>query len=117
MQATPLQSSTGADATNTETPRVEAQLDYNFKHQDLGGYIWVDGQYQNVSRTEAEASAFNGLVGGQYWSSKMLKWKQLVNMDEFIDVGGIGFGTRLTFQGLKFVALVSTMWSWNAVPR
>ena len=32
-------------------PRVEAQLDYNFS-VDLGAYVWVDGQYQNLSKTE-----------------------------------------------------------------
>ena len=51
LQATPLQSSTGLDATNTKYPRVEAQLDYSFEVGGLGGYVWVDGQYQQVDRT------------------------------------------------------------------
>ena len=80
MQATPLQSSTGADATNTTTPRVEAQLDYSFEAGGLGAYIWVDGQYQNVSRTTAEESAFNGLVGGGPQDKPVLmKLKRLVS--------------------------------------
>ena len=93
-----------ADATNTDTPRVEAQLDYNFNIADLGGYVWVNGQYQNVSRTEAQTAAFKianlgnntvaqaaaGAIGGEY--------------DESVDVGALGFGTTLSFQGLKFVA-------------
>ena len=61
LQATPLQSNTGADATNTETPRVEAQLDYSFELGGLGGYVWVDGQYQNLGRTLAEAQLFKFL--------------------------------------------------------
>ena len=56
LQATPLQSSTGADATNTKYPRVEAQLDYSFELGGLGGYVWVDGQYQNLDRTTAEST-------------------------------------------------------------
>ena len=39
LQATPVHSNGDADATVTETPRVEAQLDYSFNIQDLGGYI------------------------------------------------------------------------------
>ena len=30
--------------------------------------------------------------------------KLLVNHEEGVDVGGVGFGTRLTFQGFKLVA-------------
>ena len=41
------------------TPRVEAQLDYSVEVGGLGGYVWVDGQYQNLGRTDSEASAFN----------------------------------------------------------
>ena len=59
FQATPLQSSTGADATNTKYPRVEAQLDYSVELGDLGAYVWVDGQYQNLQRTRAEAQLFH----------------------------------------------------------
>ena len=105
MQATPLQSSTGADATNTTTPRVEAQLDYSFEAGGLGAYIWVDGQYQNVSRTTAEASAFNGLVGGGPRDAAGVDEVEASGeFDDSIDVAGIGFGTRLTFQGFKLVA-------------
>ena len=58
MQATPVQSSTGADATNTTTPRVEAQLDYSFEVGGLGGYIWVDGQYQNLGKNYSRSFSF-----------------------------------------------------------
>ena len=45
------------------TPRVEAQLDYSFEVGGLGGYVWVDGQYQNLDRTLAESSAFQARNG------------------------------------------------------
>ena len=64
MQATPILSNGNADATATETPRVEAQLDLSFDVQDLGGYWWVDGQYQNLDRTQAQSAAFKGLNQG-----------------------------------------------------
>ena len=104
LQATPLQSSTGADATNTETPRVEAQLDYSFELGGLGGYVWVDGQYQNLGRTTAEASLFDGRVGNGSNTSGVAESQATGEMSEDIDVGAIGFGTRLTFQGFKLVA-------------
>ena len=105
LQATPLQSSTGADATNTETPRVEAQLDYSFEVGGLGGYIWVDGQYQDVSRTTAEIQSFKrrtsqtvAIAAAENGSGN--HGEQL----ESVEVGAVGFGTRLTFQGFKLVA-------------
>ena len=99
LQATPLQSSTGADATNTKYPRVEAQLDYSFELGGLGGYVWVDGQYQNLARNLGESQLFQGrnqnapdaAAGNTEYA-------------EGVDVGGLGFGTRLTFQGFKLVA-------------
>ena len=99
MQATPLQSSTGADATNTKYPRVEAQLDYSFELGGLGGYVWVDGQYQNLARTLGESQAFQARNAGGVGVT--------AGSDEYaegVDVGGVGFGTRLTFQGFKLVA-------------
>jgi hypothetical protein len=103
MQATPVQSSTGADATNTETPRVEAQLDYSFEVGGLGGYLWVDGQYQNVGRTTAEATAFSGRItdGPGQPTAPVSAGGEFA---EDIDIAGVGFGTRLTFQGFKLVA-------------
>ena len=61
---------------------------------DLGGYVWVDGSYQNVRRTTAEGAQYlrdtsinggaNLTAGGEY--------------DESIDVGALGFGTKMTFK-------------------
>ena len=101
LQATPLQSSTGADATNTETPRVEAQLDYSFELGGLGGYVWVDGQYQNLGRTSTEASHFSSRIGRGAGTAAVEATGEFA---EDIDIAGIGFGTRLTFQGFKLVA-------------
>ena len=100
LQATPLQSSTGADATNTKYPRVEAQLDYSFEVGGLGGYIWVDGQYQNLSRTLGESQAFHNRNKGVDSNEVAVTGEYA----EGVDVGGVGFGTRLTFQGFKLVA-------------
>ena len=103
LQATPLQSSTGADATNTKYPRVEAQLDYLFEFNGLGGYVWVDGQYQNLARTLAESQLYtarnNASTGGG-----VARAETSDDQSEGIDVGGVAFGTRLTFQGFKLVA-------------
>ena len=100
LQATPLQSSTGADATNTKYPRVEAQLDYSFELGGLGGYVWVDGQYQNLSRNLGESQAFHNRNKGVDSNEVAVTGEYA----EGVDVGGIGFGTRLTFQGFKLVA-------------
>ena len=43
-------------ATDTSSPRVEAQITYNGGIGDLGINLWVDGTYQNTERTEAEAA-------------------------------------------------------------
>ena len=104
LQATPLQSSTGADATNTKYPRVEAQLDYNFSVGDLGAYVWVDGQYQNLSRNRAEAQLFNTRNNLVSSLSGVAKTADTSEYAESVDVGGVSFGTRLTFQGFKLVA-------------
>jgi hypothetical protein len=100
MSASQIHSNAGADATETHAPKVEAQLDYNFNVMDLGVYVWVDGSYQNVGRSTAEGAQYlrdtsidggaNLTPGGDY--------------DESIDVGALGFGTKMTFQGLTFVA-------------
>jgi hypothetical protein len=103
LQATPLQSNTGADATNTVTPRVEAQLDYSFELGGLGGYVWVDGQYQNLSRTTAEAALFKDRTQ-QTVALAAAGGASAGDQEEGVEAAGVGFGTRLTFQGFKLVA-------------
>ena len=105
FQATPLQSSTGADATNTKYPRVEAQLDYSVELGDLGAYVWVDGQYQNLQRNRAEAQLFHTRNrAGTGANTGVVAAASTGDQAEGVDVGGVGFGTRLTFQGFKLVA-------------
>ena len=104
FQATPVYSNGTADATVTETPRVEAQLDYSFNIQDLGGYIWVDGQYQNLDRTQAQTAAFKGLNQGNLTAAQLAAGGTGSEYEDGVDIAGVGFGTTLTFQGLKLVA-------------
>ena len=104
LQATPVYSNGNADATVTETPRVEAQLDYSFNIQDLGGYIWVDGQYQNLDRTQAQSAAFKGLNQGNLTAAQLAAGGTGSEYEDGVDIAGVGFGTRLTFQGFKLVA-------------
>jgi hypothetical protein len=104
LQATPVHSNGDADATVTETPRVEAQLDYSFNIQDLGGYIWVDGQYQNLDRTQAQTTAFKVLNQGNLTRANIDTGGTGSEYEDGVDVAGVGFGTRLTFQGFKLVA-------------
>jgi hypothetical protein len=104
LQATPVYSTGTADATVTETPRVEAQLDYSFNIQDLGGYIWVDGQYQNLDRTQAQSAAFKGLNQGNLTAAQLAAGGTGSEYEDGVDIAGVGFGTRLTFQGFKLVA-------------
>ena len=91
MSAQQLISSAGASATQTNAPKVELQLDYSFDVMQLGVYWWVDGQYQNVGRSTAEASQYlrdtsvNGgadaSAGGDY--------------EDSVEVGALGFGTKM----------------------
>ena len=100
MSAQQLISSAGANATQTNAPKVELQLDYSFDVMQLGTYWWVDGQYQSVGRSTAEASQYlrdtsvNGgadaSAGGDY--------------EDSVEVGALGFGTKWNFQGLQLVA-------------
>ena len=67
--------------TNTRPPRVEAQLDYSFELGGLGGYVWVDGQYQNLGRTTAEAQLS---VQELQMVMQQLLLKQLVNSQKVL---------------------------------
>ena len=85
-------------ATDKSTPRVEAQITYNGGVGDLGINLWVDGTYQNTERNEAQASARTTIpaVG----NSTMTK----VERDTDVDSAGVGFGTKLSYQGFAIVA-------------
>ena len=85
-------------ATDTSSPRVEAQITYTGGLGDLGINLWVDGTYQNTERNEDEASRRTSIpaVG----NTAMAK----VDRDTDVDSAGVGFGTKLTYQGFGLVA-------------
>ena len=84
----------GFDATDTTSPRVEAQITYNTDLQGLGINLWVDGTYQNTSRTTAEANAYKGRSGLEVDADD----------DTDVDSAGVGFGTKLTYDAFSLVA-------------
>ena len=88
----------GFSATDKSSPRVEAQITYNGGLGDLGINLWVDGTYQNTERNEDEASRRTSIpaVG----NTAMAK----VDRDTDVDSAGVGFGTKLTYQGFGLVA-------------
>jgi len=85
-------------ATDTSSPRVEAQITYTGGLGDLGINLWVDGTYQNTERNEDEASRRTSIpaVGNQAMAK--------VERDTDVDSAGVGFGTKLTYQGFGLVA-------------
>ena len=89
-------------ATDKHAPRVEAQITYNGGIGDLGINLWVDGTYQNTERSEAEAAARTqhdnqtGAAGGNI--------NQNDNRETDVDSAGVGFGTKLSYQGFSVVA-------------
>ena len=88
-------------ATDKHAPRVEAQITYNGGIGDLGINLWVDGSYQNTERTEAEAAA---IVQQEPLQLLELRYHQNDNRDTDVDSAGVGFGTKLSYQGFALVA-------------
>jgi len=86
------------DATETRSPRVEAQITYNADLQGLGINLWVDGTYQNTDRTTTEARTFKGRAG----QTKAGTENQDTDTD--VDSAGVGFGTKLTYDAFSLVA-------------
>ena len=84
--------STAFSATDKSSPRVEAQITYAGGIADLGINLWVDGSYQNTDRHESEAGAVTAsAAAGQ-------------DEDDDVDSAGVGFGTKLSYQGFSVVA-------------
>ena len=85
-------------ATDHMGPRVEAQITWNgdFFQTGLGVNLWVDGTYQNTGRTTAEGEAFKNSTsaGNTTFSGE----------DTDVDSAGIGFGTKLSYEGFSVVA-------------
>ncbi|MFL2661633.1 MAG: hypothetical protein ACJ0G4_06830 [Alphaproteobacteria bacterium] len=81
-------------ATDKSSPRVEAQITWNgdFFQTGLGVNLWVDGSYQNTERSAAEATlvANSALAGA--------------DEDSDVDSAGVGFGTKLSYEGFALVA-------------
>ena len=82
-------------ATDPSSPRVEAQITYTGGIGDLGVNLWVDGSYQNTDRTAAQAARVQGKAQNNGHGSEQ---------DQDVDSAGVGFGTKLSFQGFSVVA-------------
>ena len=63
-----------------------------FFQTGLGVNLWVDGSYQNTERSAAEATlvANSSLAGA--------------DEDSDVDSAGVGFGTKLSYEGFALVA-------------
>ena len=83
----------GFSATDKHAPRVEAQITYGSSIGGLGIDLWVDGTYQNTGRTTAQVANVNGLSGTTDSDG-----------DEDVDSAGVGFGTKLNYQGFTVTA-------------
>jgi hypothetical protein len=80
-------------ATDKHAPRVEAQITYGSSIGGLGIDLWVDGTYQNTGRTTTQVVAVNNLSGTTGNDN-----------DEDVDSAGVGFGTKLNYQGFTLTA-------------
>ena len=85
-------------ATDKSSPRVEAQITYNGGLGDLGINLWVDGTYQNTERNESEA-ALRTAHDASGNNTNVTN-----DRDTDVDSAGVGFGTKLTYQGFGLVA-------------
>ena len=87
-------------ATDKSSPRVEAQLTWNgdLLGTGVGMNLWVDGSYQNTERNEAEASARTGVNDADGGNDIT------VDRDTDVDSAGVGFGTKLSYEGFQLVA-------------
>jgi hypothetical protein len=89
---------TDFSATDTSSPRVEAQITYAGGIGDLGINLWVDGTYQNTGRSEAEAAARTTVQDADGTADIT------VDRDTDVDSAGVAFGTKLSYQGFALVA-------------
>jgi hypothetical protein len=89
-------------ATDKNSPRVEAQITYNGGIGDLGINLWVDGTYQNTDRSESEAASRTQQEHSPGAGAAVMN--QNDNRDTDVDSAGVGFGTKLSYQGFSLVA-------------
>ena len=87
-------------ASDKHAPRVEAQITYNGGIGDLGINLWVDGSYQNTDRTDAEAAAHTNKLRNAGEATQTSS----ADGDTDVDSAGVGFGTKLSYQGFSLVA-------------
>ena len=85
-------------ATDKSSPRVEAQISYAGGIGDLGVNLWVDGSYQNTERNENEASSRTAITDADGTAN------ETHDRDTDVDSAGVGFGTKLSYQGFAIVA-------------
>jgi hypothetical protein len=97
-------------ATEGSSPRVEAQVTWNGSifNTGIGANFWIDGSYQNTERTTAQARTMSnrniaGNANGMDTS---------VDQETDVESAGVGFGTKLTYEGF---ALVATGFYGNAM--
>ena len=86
-------------ATDKSSPRVEAQITWNgdLLGTGVGMNLWVDGTYQNTERTAAQATAVQG-------NRSHLGNATAASPETDVDSAGVGFGTKLTYEGFSLVA-------------
>ncbi len=85
-------------ATDHHGPRVEAQITWNgdFFQTGVGVNLWVDGTYQSTGRTTAEIAARKAIATATE--------ANMEDEDESVESAGVGFGTKLTYEGFSLVA-------------
>ena len=81
-------------ATDASAPRVEAQITYNTEVSGIGANFWVDGAYQVTGRTSAQAQAVSVAAASAGFGTD----------DTDVTSASVGFGTKLSFEGLSVVA-------------
>ena len=89
-------------ATEGSSPRVEAQITWNGSifNTGIGANFWVDGSYQNTERTEAQARTMsNRNIAGNANGADTS-----VDQETDVESAGVGFGTKLTYEGFALVA-------------
>ena len=88
-------------ATDKSSPRVEAQLTWagDFFQTGVGVNLWVDGSYQNTERSEAEAATFTNFNEADGSPDAAV-----AAIDTDVDSAGVGFGTKLSYEGFSLVA-------------
>ena len=85
-------------ATEKSAPRVEAQITWNgdFFQTGVGVNLWVDGTYQSTDRTTAEITARKAIATATE--------ANMEDEDESVESAGVGFGTKLSYEGFSLVA-------------